>query len=56
MRRWWCQNRSGLSRALALTSRRWAAQIAGEEAERLTPIVLTLSERCARTLEKIVKK
>ncbi len=39
--------RAGLSHSLALTARRWAASIADEEAERLTPVVLSLSERCA---------
>ncbi|BDA49539.1 DNA primase large subunit [Coccomyxa sp. Obi] len=37
--------RAGLSHSLAITARRWAAAIADEEAERLTPIVLSLSER-----------
>lgn len=40
--------RAGLSHSLALTARRWAASIADEEAERLTPVVLSLSERCPR--------
>jgi DNA primase large subunit len=38
--------RAGLSHSLAVTARRWAATIADEEADRLTPIVLSLSERC----------
>ena len=37
--------RAGLSHSLAITARRWAASIADEEAERLAPIVLSLSER-----------
>ncbi len=42
--------RAGLSQALALTARKWAASIADTEADRLTPIVLSLSERCAPPL------
>ena len=37
--------RAGLARALALTARRWATLIADEEADRLTPLISTLSER-----------
>lgn len=39
--------RAGLSHSLALTARRWVASVAEDEAERLTPIVLSLSERCS---------
>ena len=41
--------RAGLSHALVLTARRWATVIADEEADRLTPLISTLSERCAHT-------
>lgn len=41
--------RTGLSHSLVLTARRWAGTVAEEEADRLTPIVLSLAERCART-------
>ena len=37
--------RAGLSHALVLTARRWATLIADEEADRLTPLISTLSER-----------
>ena len=37
--------RAGLSHALVLTARRWAMQLAEEEADRLTPLISTLSER-----------
>ena len=39
--------RAGLSHALGLTARRWATVIADEEADRLTPLISTLSERWA---------
>jgi DNA primase large subunit len=37
--------RASLSRALALTARRWAARFAGEEAERCAPVVDALATR-----------
>ena len=40
--------RKQLGLALALTARRWASQLAAEEADRLTPIVEALSMRCKR--------
>jgi len=36
---------SNLSKALVITARRWAAVVAPEEADRLTPIVESLSQR-----------
>ena len=39
--------RAGLSKGLAQTARKWASTVAEEEADRLTPLVLSLSERCA---------
>ena len=38
--------RAGLSKALVVTARRWAAVVAPEEADRLTPVVESLSQRC----------
>ena len=40
--------RKQLGLALALTARKWASQLAAEEADRLTPIVEALSMRCKR--------
>lgn len=37
--------RAGLSKALVVTARRWAAVVAPEEADRLTPVVESLSQR-----------
>jgi hypothetical protein len=37
--------RSALSKALVVTARRWAAVVAPEEADRLTPVVESLSQR-----------
>ena len=37
--------RSRLSKALVVASRRWAQHVAGEEKERLAPVVLSLSKR-----------
>ena len=38
--------RKQLARALGLTARRWASQLAAEEADRLTPMMEALSMRC----------
>ena len=38
--------RARLSKALALTARKWASQLSAEEADRLTPVVEALSVRC----------
>ena len=38
--------RAALSKALVVTARRWAAVVAPEEADRLTPVVESLSQRC----------
>lgn len=38
--------RAGLAKGLALTARRWAAVVAPGEADRLTPVVESLSQRC----------
>ena len=37
--------RAALSKALVVTARRWAAVVAPEEADRLTPVVESLSQR-----------
>lgn len=37
--------RSRLSKALAMTSRRWAQHVAGEEKDRLAPVIMSLSKR-----------
>ena len=37
--------RGGLSKALVLTSREWATQVVDAEADRLTPVVESLSTR-----------
>ena len=37
--------RAGLSKQLAVASRRWAQHIAGEEKERLAPVIVSLSKR-----------
>lgn len=44
--------REALSRALVATQRRWAAHLAADEADRLTPIVESLSSRCGRHLTR----
>lgn len=41
--------RASLSRALVVTARRWAAVVAPEETDRLTPVVESLSQRCVGT-------
>lgn len=42
--------RANLSKALVVTARRWAAVVAPEEADRLTPVVESLSQRCVVAL------
>ena len=37
--------RSRLSKATAMTSRRWAQHVAGEEKDRLAPVIMSLSKR-----------
>ena len=37
--------RAALSKSLAVASRRWAQHVAGEERERLAPVILSLSKR-----------
>ena len=44
------QYRAALSQALNATNRRWTAHLAAEEADRLTPIVESLSSRCIHHL------
>ena len=38
--------RARLAKGLALTARRWATHVADAEADRLTPVVESLSSRC----------
>jgi DNA primase large subunit len=42
--------RARLARGLALTARRWATHVADAEADRLTPVVESLSSRCVRLI------